>query len=85
MIIITESCYRYGNIVPRTHYGKIATMLYAVLGIPVYILYFRNMGKEIAIIVLIIQEISYLIITGVCQGAEVDLSQDLLLDCQEKK
>ena len=36
---------RYGNTVPRTHYGKIATMLYAVLGIPVYILYFKNMGK----------------------------------------
>ena len=30
---------------PHTQYGKIATMLYAVLGIPVYILYFKNMGK----------------------------------------
>ena len=36
---------RYGNTAPRTPYGKIATMLYAVLGIPVYILYFRNIGK----------------------------------------
>jgi len=38
----------YGNIVPRTEWGKIATMLYALVGIPVYILYFMNMGKVFA-------------------------------------
>ena len=38
---------RYGNIVPVTQYGKIASMIYAVFGIPVYILYFRSMGKVI--------------------------------------
>jgi len=38
----------YGNLVPRTKWGKIVTMLYAVFGIPVYILYFMNMGKVFA-------------------------------------
>ena len=37
--------FRYGNLVPRTKWGKIVTMMYAVCGIPVYILYFKNMGK----------------------------------------
>ena len=36
---------RYGNTVPHTKYGKIVTMIYAVFGIPVYILYFRNIGQ----------------------------------------
>ena len=35
----------YGNLVPCTKWGKIVTMLYAVFGIPVYVLYFLNMGK----------------------------------------
>ena len=39
---------RYGNLVPRTEYGKIVTIVYAVFGIPVYILYFMNMGKVFA-------------------------------------
>ena len=43
--IIHVLVYRYGNLVPRTKWGKIVTMLYAVCGIPVYILYFKNMGK----------------------------------------
>lgn len=38
----------YGNIVPRSDWGKIATMIYALVGIPVYILYFMNMGKVFA-------------------------------------
>ena len=37
----------YGNTVPTTKYGKIVTMIYAVFGIPVYILYFRNIGQVI--------------------------------------
>jgi hypothetical protein len=38
----------YGEIVPRTDAGKIGTIVYAVFGIPVYILYFMNMGKTLA-------------------------------------
>ena len=38
----------YGDLVPRTEAGKIATIVYAVFGIPVYILYFMNMGKVFA-------------------------------------
>lgn len=37
--------FRYGSLVPSTKWGKIVTMIYAVCGIPVYILYFMNMGK----------------------------------------
>ena len=36
---------RYGNTTPHSDYGKIVTMIYAVFGIPVYILYFQNIGK----------------------------------------
>lgn len=35
----------YGNVVPKTSLGKAATVVYAVFGIPLYVLYFRNMGK----------------------------------------
>ncbi len=35
----------YGNVVPRTKAGKITAIVYACFGIPVYILYFMNMGK----------------------------------------
>lgn len=35
----------YGNVVPKTTLGKAATVVYAVFGIPLYVLYFRNMGK----------------------------------------
>ena len=38
----------YGNIVPRTSLGKGLTVLYAVFGIPLYVLYFMNMGKVLA-------------------------------------
>eukprot|EP00095_Tigriopus_kingsejongensis_P003371 maker-scaffold153_size302544-snap-gene-1.7 protein:Tk03371 transcript:maker-scaffold153_size302544-snap-gene-1.7-mRNA-1 annotation:"hypothetical protein DAPPUDRAFT_324055" len=36
----------YGDLVPRTEGGKIAAIVYACFGIPVYILYFMNMGKR---------------------------------------
>ena len=39
---------RYGNIVARTEYGKIVTMIYAVFAIPLYVLYFRTIGKVIS-------------------------------------
>ncbi|XP_058824825.1 TWiK family of potassium channels protein 12 [Topomyia yanbarensis] len=38
----------YGNMVPRTPWGKGATVIYATFGIPLYILYFMNMGKVLA-------------------------------------
>lgn len=38
----------YGNIVPKTPMGKGLTVLYAVFGIPLYVLYFMNMGKVLA-------------------------------------
>lgn len=38
----------YDNTLPKTTYGKIMTMIYATFGIPLYILYFMNMGKVLA-------------------------------------
>lgn len=38
----------YGNMVPRTPWGKGATVIYATFGIPLYVLYFLNMGKAFA-------------------------------------
>lgn len=37
-----------GNLYPRTEWGKATTLLYATFGIPLYILYFLNMGKVLA-------------------------------------
>lgn len=38
----------YGNMVPRTPWGKGLTVIYATFGIPLYILYFLNMGRVLA-------------------------------------
>lgn len=38
----------YGTLVPKTPWGKGATVIYAVVGIPLYVLYFLNMGKVLA-------------------------------------
>ena len=47
MLLMIYFLLSYGNLVPRTQWGKIVTMLYAVFGIPVYVLYFLNMGKVV--------------------------------------
>lgn len=38
----------YGHMTPKTEWGKIATIIYAVFGIPLYIVYFMNMGRVFA-------------------------------------
>ena len=38
----------YGHMTPMTEWGKIATIIYAVFGIPLYIVYFMNMGRVLA-------------------------------------
>uniref|UniRef100_A0A336MTM9 CSON006651 protein n=1 Tax=Culicoides sonorensis TaxID=179676 RepID=A0A336MTM9_CULSO len=38
----------YGNMYPKSDAGKVATVIYATFGIPLYILYFMNMGKILA-------------------------------------
>ncbi|KAG7166113.1 TWiK family of potassium channels protein 18-like [Homarus americanus] len=38
----------YGHMTPKSEWGKIATIMYAVLGIPLYIVYFMNMGRVFA-------------------------------------
>lgn len=38
----------YGNLTPRTSWGKVMTMVYATFGIPLYILYFLNIGRVLA-------------------------------------
>ncbi|CAB0001247.1 unnamed protein product [Nesidiocoris tenuis] len=38
----------YGNLVPRTNLGKALTVVYAMFGIPLYVLYFMSMGKVLA-------------------------------------
>lgn len=38
----------YGKLVPKTDWGKATTIIYATFGIPLYILYFLSIGKELA-------------------------------------
>ncbi|XP_057653632.1 potassium channel subfamily K member 15 [Diorhabda carinulata] len=38
----------YGNLVPKTPYGKLVTVIYALFGIPLYILFFLNVGDALA-------------------------------------
>lgn len=38
----------YGNMLPRTPWGKGTTVIYATFGIPLYILYFMSIGKVLA-------------------------------------
>ncbi|XP_068217794.1 TWiK family of potassium channels protein 18-like [Palaemon carinicauda] len=38
----------YGNLAPRTELGKIATILYAIVGMPLMLLYMSNVGEILA-------------------------------------
>ncbi|KAG7310157.1 hypothetical protein JYU34_004710 [Plutella xylostella] len=70
----------YGNIVPKTVWGKIATIAYAFFGIPVYILYFCNMGKVLA------QSFKWLYITAhECSRREDPLFEDGELQPVQRK
>ncbi|CAG2053739.1 unnamed protein product [Timema podura] len=39
---------RYGNVTPRTEWGKLATILYAIIGMPLFLLYLSNIGDVLA-------------------------------------
>ena len=76
----------YGNLVPCTKWGKIVTMLYAVFGIPVYVLYFLNMGKVKYISVC---KPSFTFdsptVSGAGKSLQMGLQEDLLLRHQEEQ
>lgn len=36
----------YGNIAPATEEGKIATIFYAIIGMPLFLLYLSNIGNK---------------------------------------
>lgn len=38
----------YGNVSPRTEWGKVATILYAIIGMPLFLLYLSNIGDILA-------------------------------------
>jgi potassium channel subfamily K member 18 len=38
----------YGNLTPKTPMGKLATVFYALLGIPLMLLYMTNVGEILA-------------------------------------
>ena len=38
----------YGNITPRTFYGKVFTIIYAIFGIPLLLLFLANVGESMA-------------------------------------
>ncbi|XP_059620709.1 potassium channel subfamily K member 4-like isoform X1 [Phlebotomus argentipes] len=38
----------YGNLIPRTKWGKICTIVYAIIGMPLFLLYLSNIGDILA-------------------------------------
>ncbi|XP_044738473.1 TWiK family of potassium channels protein 18 [Chrysoperla carnea] len=38
----------YGNIAPRTEWGKVTTIIYAIIGMPLFLLYLSNIGDIMA-------------------------------------
>ncbi|TGZ53142.1 Potassium channel subfamily K member 18 [Temnothorax longispinosus] len=41
-------CAGYGNLYPRTKWGKVATIVYAIIGMPLFLLYLSNIGDILA-------------------------------------
>ena len=71
---------RYGDTVPVSEYGKIVTMIYAILGIPVYILYFRNIGKVLQSLRIIHIHVTKAVSKGFCKYFQVDLPEHSQMD-----
>lgn len=38
----------YGNVSPRTDWGKLTTIVYAIIGMPLFLLYLSNIGDIMA-------------------------------------
>jgi hypothetical protein len=38
----------YGNIAPKTEVGKVVTIVYAIIGMPLFLLYLSNIGDILA-------------------------------------
>lgn len=38
----------YGNISPRSDWGKLVTIIYAIIGMPLFLLYLSNIGDVLA-------------------------------------
>jgi len=38
----------YGNITPQSEWGKLVTILYAIIGMPLFLLYLSNIGDVLA-------------------------------------
>jgi hypothetical protein len=41
-------CTGYGNIAPQTEIGKVVTIIYAIIGMPLFLLYLSNIGDILA-------------------------------------
>ena len=46
---MSQSLYSgYGNLTPRTNIGKLMTIFYAIIGIPLMFIYMANIGNILA-------------------------------------
>ena len=47
---VSRKCYisGYGNIAPKTKWGRIVTMIYATFGMPIFLMWASNMGTLLA-------------------------------------
>lgn len=60
----------YGNITPSSDWGKLVTILYAIIGMPLFLLYLSNIGKSIhyIFIYLVESKLTYINIFRRCAG-----------------